>query len=567
MNHDKMSNISAKRGFLWPSFEIYSGVSGFTDYGPLGASLKNNIMQKWRKQYIAGEGFYEIEGPTVMPKEVLKASGHVDNFTDPMTKCEKCGEVYRADHIIEEAIGLDVESLENEEMDKIVLENNIKCPECGGDLANIWNYNLMFKTMIGARGDKVGYMRPETAQGIFILFKRLSRFFRGKLPFGAVQLGKSYRNEISPRQGVIRLREFTQAEAEIFVHPEDKTTPKFKDIADETLVLSSQEVQINETEPLVITAQEALDKGIVANEMLIYQLYLARKFLNEIGISDDVLRFRQHLPGEMAHYALDCWDVECKTDKYGWVEIIGIADRGDYDLSSHSEYSNDELNMFIEFDEPKLIKKTVIKPNLAKFGPVFKGDSPKIKTFIENEDPKEIKKALDNEGKYIVELDKEYELTSDLLIIEEVEEEVSGEKIIPHVIEPSFGIDRILYCTLLHSFHTAENEEDKDYFKFAKTVAPVQVSVLPLVNKEGPREIAEEITNKLRMNGYTVEYDTSGTIGKRYARADEIGTPLAITVDFESLEDKCVTIRDRDTEEQIREPIANLSSYLEEYFK
>ena len=145
MNHDKMSNISAKRGFLWPSFEIYSGVSGFTDYGPLGASLKNNIMQKWRKQYVSGEGFYEIEGPTVMPKEVLKASGHVDNFTDPMCKCEKCGEVFRADHIIEDVIGEDVESLENEELDQIVLDNNIVCPECGGKLSNIWNYNLMLK--------------------------------------------------------------------------------------------------------------------------------------------------------------------------------------------------------------------------------------------------------------------------------------------------------------------------------------------------------------------------------------------------------------------------------------
>ena len=226
--------------------------------------------------------------------------------------------------------------------------------------------------------------------------------------------------------------------------------------------------------------------------MLIYQLYLARKFLNEIGIPDEVLRFRQHLPGEMAHYALDCWDVECLTDKYGWVEIIGIADRGAYDLTSHSEFSNDELNIFIEFDEPKTVKKTIVKPNLSKFGSIFKGDSPKIKTYLENADSEEIIAALDNEGKYIVELDQQFEITPDLLLIEEVEEEITGEKIIPHVIEPSFGIDRILYCTLLHSFHTAANEEDKDYFKFAKTVAPVQVGVFPLVNKEGPREIAED---------------------------------------------------------------------------
>lgn len=567
MNHDKMTNISAKRGFLWPSFEIYSGVSGFTDYGPLGASLKNNIMQKWRKQYVSGEGFYEIEGPTVMPKEVLKASGHVDNFTDPMTKCEECGEVFRADHIIEEVIGEDVESLENEELDQIVIDNNIRCPECGGKLANIWNYNLMFKTMIGAKGDKVGYMRPETAQGIFILFKRLERFFRGKLPFGAVQLGKAYRNEISPRQGVIRLREFTQAEAEIFLNPKDKTTPKFAQIADEILYLNSQEVQENNGEPLKITAKEALDKEIVANEMLIYQLYLAKKFLNEIGIPDDVLRFRQHLPGEMAHYALDCWDVEVLTDKYGWVEIIGIADRGDYDLSSHSKYSNDELNVFIEYDEPKKVKKTVVKPNLSKFGPVFKGDSPKIKQAIEEADPTEVMKAIEEDGKFVVELDKTYEVPEELLIFEDVEEEINGEKIIPHVIEPSFGIDRIVYSVLLHSFHTAENEDDKDYFKFAKSIAPVQLGIFPLVNKEGPREIAIDLTEKLRSHGFTVEYDASGTIGKRYARADEIGIPLAITVDFESLEDNQVTVRDRDTEQQERVAIDSLEDYLKNYYK
>ena len=564
MNHDKMMNIARKRGFLWPSFEIYSGVSGFTDYGPLGASLKNNIMQKWRKQYIAGEGFHEIEGPTVMPMEVLKASGHVDNFTDPMTKCNDCGEVFRADHIIEEAIGIDVESLPNEEMDKIVEDNNIKCPSCGGSLANIWNYNLMFKTQIGAKGDKTGYMRPETAQGIFILFKRLSRFFKNKLPFAAVQLGKSYRNEISPRQGVIRLREFTQAEAEIFLDPEDKTHPKFSKIADETLYLASQDVQLNEKETLELTAQEALDQGIVSSETLIYQLYLAKKFLNEIGINDDVLRFRQHLPGEMAHYALDCWDVECLTDKYGWVEIIGIADRGDYDLTAHSKFSNEELDIYKEFDEPKLIKKTVIKPNLKKFGPAFKGDSPKIKTFIENlseDEVSEIKAAIEADGKFTLELDGSYEILEEHLIFEDIEEEIKGEKIVPHVIEPSFGIDRILYCTLLHSF---KETEEKDYFQFAKEIAPIQVSVFPLMNKDGLGEIAVEITHDLREAGFTVDNDTSRTIGKRYARADEVGVPIAITVDFDTKEDNTVTIRDRDTEEQERVEIGALKEVIKE---
>ncbi len=407
-------------------------------------------------------------------------------------------------------------------------------------------------------------MRPETAQGIFILFKRLERFFRGKLPFGAVQLGKAYRNEISPRQGVIRLREFTQAEAEIFLNPKDKTHPKFGQIENEILTLNSQEVQENNTEPLKITAREALEKGIVANEMLIYQLYLARKFLTEIGIPEEVLRFRQHLAGEMAHYALDCWDVEVKTDKYGWVEIIGIADRGDYDLSSHSKFSNDELTVFMEYDEPKKVQKTIVKPNLSKFGPIFKGDSPKVKQAIEDANPEDIKAALEKDGKFTVELDKVYEVDEELLIFEDVEEEITGEQIIPHVIEPSFGIDRIVYSVLLHSFCESD---DKDYFKFNKSVAPVQVGVFPLVNKEGPREIAQNLTEELRMNGFRVEYDATGTIGKRYARADEIGIPLAITVDFDTLEDNQVTVRDRDTEAQERIAIDKLNEYLEKYYK
>ncbi|MEA4957613.1 Threonine--tRNA ligase [bioreactor metagenome] len=570
MNHDKMINISTKRGFLWPSFEIYSGVSGFTDYGPLGAILKNNIMQLWRKQYIAGEGYYEIESPTVTPEEVLKASGHVDNFTDPMTQCVGCKEVFRADHIIEEVSGLEVEGMTNEELDGIVEKHKVDCPNCGDKLSEIWNYNLMFKTNIGAKGNKTGYMRPETAQGIFILFKRLSRFFKNKLPFGAVQLGKAYRNEISPRQGVIRLREFTQAEAEIFVDPKNKTHPKFKMIANEKLVLNSQKTQIEGKNPITITAKEALETGIVANEILIYQIYLAKKFLKDLGIPDDVLRFRQHLPNEMAHYAIDCWDVEVKTDRYGWVEIIGIADRGDYDLKSHSKHSNEELNLFIQYENPKIISKTIIKPNMAKFGPAFKQDAGKVKSFLENIDEElieAVQNSIEEQGLYKASIDDSYfEIKKEHVTFENIEEKVKGEKIIPHVIEPSFGIDRILYSVLLHSFHKAENEEDKDYFKLANSIAPIQIGVFPLMNKDNLNELATEITSSLRNSGFMVDYDTSGTIGKRYARADEIGVPIAITIDYDSLEDSKVTIRDRDTEKQERVNIEDLKKIVGNYF-
>jgi glycyl-tRNA synthetase len=221
----------------------------------------------------------------------------------------------------------------------------------------------------------------------------------------------------------------------------------------------------------------------------------------------------------------------------------------------------------MEYDEPKKVAKTIVKPNLKLFGPAFKGDSPKIKTYIENLSDDEVialKEQIEESGKFMLELDNTFEILKEHLIFEDVEEEVKGERIIPHVIEPSFGIDRITYSVLLHSF---TETEEKDYFKFDKSVAPVQLGIFPLVNKEGPREIAQELTENLRMAGFTVEYDASGTIGKRYARADEIGIPLAITVDFDTLEDNQVTVRDRDTEAQERIPIAELDEYLEKYYK
>ena len=564
IKHENMMNVAKKRGFIWSSFEIYSGVSGFVDYGPLGAILKNKVMQKWRDYYIVGEGFYEIESPTIMPEEALKASGHVDHFTDPMTECKECLDVYRADHIVEEATGDEVEGLENQKITEIISEKEIRCPKCGGHLTHVWSYNLMFQTLIGAKGKKTGYMRPETAQGIFIPFKRLLRFFRNKLPFGVVQLGKAYRNEISPRQGVIRLREFTQAEAEIFINPKDKTHPKFSQIASEELSLYSSDCQMSTKEPLKVTAGQARDEKLVSSEILIYQLYLAQKFLREIGIPDEVLRFRQHLPTEMAHYAIDCWDVEVKTDNYGWVEIIGIADRTDFDLKSHSEHSSEDLRVFIEYDEPKTIKKTVAKPNMSKFGPAFKGAAPGLMKILEESNADDIKKSFMDNGSYKIELDSTYELLPEHVNFEEVDEIIRGEKIFPHVIEPSFGIDRIVYSLLLHSFH---EEEDRSYFKLARDIAPVEVSVFPLVNKEGMGEMALEIKDNLRKNGFIAEYDFSGTIGRRYARSDEIGVPFAITVDHDSLEDGTVTIRNRDDSQQFRIPNTDVPEIIDNLLK
>jgi glycyl-tRNA synthetase len=469
-------------------------------------------------------------------------------------------EVYRADHIIEDVIDQEVEGLEDQRLTEILSENQIVCPKCGGHLTHVWSYNLMFQTLIGAKGKKTGYMRPETAQGIFIPFKRLLRFFRGKLPFGVVQIGKAYRNEISPRQGIIRLREFTQAEAEIFVDPSIKTHPKFDKFADDTLTLFSAEQQMNSRELEKINAKKAVEEGIISSEILTYQLCLAARFLSDLGIPSDVIRFRQHLPTEMAHYAIDCWDVEVQTDRFGWIEIIGIADRTDFDLKSHSTHSKEDLSVFIEYDKPKTITKLGVKPDMKKFGPLFKGDAPKILDSLKNLDATVIKKGFDEVGKFKLEIEgKIYEITPDIISFEELEEIIRGEKVLPHVIEPSYGIDRIIYSVLLHSY---KENEDRTYLKLEKEIAPIGVSVFPLVNKDELVETANNIRDEFRNHGIIAEYDGSGTIGRRYARADEIGVPFAVTVDHETLENHTVTIRNRDDLKQVRKPIKDIYNIL-----
>ncbi|MDO5825825.1 MAG: glycine--tRNA ligase, partial [Methanosphaera sp.] len=494
-------------------------------------------------------------------KETLKASGHVDNFTDPMTQCTECKEVYRADHIIEENIDQEVEGLPDETLTQIIKDNNIICPECGGSLDDVRSYNLMFKTQIGASGKQVGYMRPETAQGIFISFKRISRFYKDKLPFGIVQLGKSYRNELSPRQGVIRLREFTQAEAEIFVDPSDKTHRNYDNIKNYELRLYGQKQQLNNEEPIKVLVNEAIDKNIVSSQTLIYQIVIAKNFLSDLGIPDEAIRFRQHLPDEMAHYAIDCWDAEVKTDQYGWIEIIGIADRTDFDLQSHIKHSKEDLSVFKEYETPKEVTVTKASFNMKKFGPTFKKDSPKAKEILENTDAEIILKSFEEDGSYTFDIDdNEYTIDESYVSFNTTTEKIKGERIIPHVIEPSYGIDRITYSTLLHSYTEDTNEEGeiRKYLKIPAKIAPIKVAVLPLVNKEKQIEIAQDIENTLRENNIITTFDTSATIGRRYARADEIGIPYAITVDYDSVDDKKATIRNRDTFKQKRVSIRNI---------
>lgn len=489
--YEKVMEIAKRRGFIWPSFEIYGGAAGFYDFGPLGALLKNKIIQKWREFYVVREGFFEISSPSITPEEVLKASGHVDHFVDAMVECKKCGAAFKAADLAKEATGKDVEGLPKKEMKKFIDEHELRCPDCGGGLGEIFDFNAMFKTTIGPGGKKTAYLRPETAQTIFINFKRLQRHARGQLPFGVAQIGRGYRNEISPRRGVIRLREFTMAEAEVFFDPDDPRHPKFEEVAGEKLRLWLAEDQKKEKELTELTAGEALGKKLVCNELMAYHLAYAKRFLMDLGIPEDAIRFREQTPGERAHYSSETWDAEVLSERFGWVEIAGLAYRTDYDLSRHAKFSKEDLTMFVQ------------------------------------------------------------------------EEGGPGKKVLCHVVEPSYGIDRPLYCVLEHSL---VEDGKRSYLKLKKELAPIEVGVFPLVGRDGLPERAKEIFEKLKAEGLMVEYDDSGTIGRRYARADEAGVPYCVTIDHQTLEDETVTIRDRDSTRQIRVKIGELPRALSDLF-
>ncbi|MCW3130445.1 MAG: glycine--tRNA ligase [Methanophagales archaeon] len=479
-SRDGIAELARRRGFLWQAFEIYGGASGFYDYGPLGALLKRRVEEAWRKFYLR-EGFYEIETTNVAPREIFEASGHLESFTDRAVVCKHCKSFFRVSG------GVDVRG---------------KCPECGGELEAAGEINLMFQTRIGlskeerdeeAQEKSEGYLRPETAQGIFINFQRLLRFNRDKLPFGVIQIGKAYRNEISPRKSLIRLREFTMAEAEVFVDPGEKSNhPRFDEVKDRMLWFVPSEGEGGEK-----SLEEAVRSGIISNEYLGYHIVKVEEFLERIGIPRDKLRFRQHRPEEMAHYARDCWDAEFLSDRYGWMEIVGVADRGDYDLSSHASHSNTDIGVHVQL-------------------PAREGETVKTKA-----------------------------------------------KITPHVIEPSYGIDRIIYALLESSFYEEQvGKEKRTVLRLKNEIAPILAAVFPLLNRDELKSKAKEVFQMLRDTSIFVEYDDSGSIGRRYRRQDEIGTPYCITIDYETLADDTVTVRERDTMKQVRVPIGKLEEVL-----
>ena len=560
--NDKITDLAVRKGFFWKSFELYGGSSGFWDYGPMGSILKKNILDEWIKIYRVEEGFLEVDTPTVNLDEVFIASGHVKNFVDIIVKCDTCKEEYRADHLIKDVLGIEIEGTNLNRYEEVIEKNNLRCPACGGKLGRCQRFNLMFETTIGAGGDggKNGYLRPETAQGIFINFSRLSRLAR-TLPFGVVQVGKAYRNEISPRQGIIRLREFTLAEAEIFIDPNEEELSIDK-VADNIVALYPRDYNGSDERGIAITIKEALNDNIIRNKFVAYNIAIANRFLTRIGIPNGKIRFRQHRKDEMAHYASDCWDAEIKTDRYGWIEVAGIADRGNYDLRSHSIESGQELYIFKPFDKPIKAKRVAIKPDMNIIGPKFKDKSPLIlEKLKKGEDivinDKDIRLMIG--GEEIILKDGDYSM-------EEIEEEVHGEKIIPHVVEPSYGIDRILYSLLEQSYREEllEDNETRSVLGFKAFISPINVAVFPLLPKKELIETSKEVAELLKSYNLYVYYDDSGSIGRRYRRQDETGTPFCVTIDFETLDDNKVTVRDRDTMRQERVNIKDLGKFLKD---
>jgi glycyl-tRNA synthetase len=544
--YEKVMDLAKRRGFIWPTSECYGAIAGFIDYGPLGAMMKRRVENIWRDFYVIEEGYYEIECPTIAQEAVFVASGHVKGFADKMCQCPHCHEFLRADHVAEGGGVAGAATMDHEVLAAAIA--SCRCLACEKVLGKVevFSFNLMFRTSIGPGSQRTGYLRPETAQGMFVDFTRLLRFYRDHLPFGAVQIGKSYRNEISPRQGMIRLREFTQAEAEIFVHPNEKVHPKFSRYAAYTMPLFTAGQQQAKEHPVTMSMRDAVDQGVIANEYVAYYVALTHQMLVQIGIKQDRLRFRQHLPDELAHYAADCWDAEVYSDRFGWVETVGIADRTDYDLTAHARHSGTPMTVFIQYSEPKKVQRRRIVPNMSVLGRQYRTKAKAVFEALSQAVP-------GTDGADILVDGETIRIPPDLYEIRDEVIEVRGDEIVPHVIEPSYGIDRMCYAVLEQAYDedTADGEI-RTVLRLPSSVAPVQVAVFPLMNRDGLDTIALEITTALRKEGVLAEYDDSGAIGRRYRRQDEIGTPYAVTVDYDSKEDHTVTIRDRDSMKQAR---------------
>lgn len=457
---DELVALAKNRGFIFPGSDIYGGLANSWDYGPYGIALKNNIKKAWWQKFIQESPYnVGIDAAILMNPRVWEASGHLSNFNDPLIDCKNCKTRHRADQLIEAwwnteagASAKDaadrplLDALSNEELVAYIKANDIICPNCGKhDFTDVRQFNLMFKTFQGVTEDSQSeiYLRPETAQGIFVNFNNVQRSSRKKIPFGIGQIGKSFRNEITPGNFIFRTREFEQMELEFFCEPGTD------------------------------------------DEWFEYWKAYCFNFLLEIGVTEENLRMRDHDPKELSHYSKGTTDIEYKFP-FNWGELWGIANRTDYDLTQHMEHSSQDMNYF---------------------------------------DPEK------------------------------------NEKYVPYVVEPSVGVDRLLLAVYADAYSEEELEggDSRNVLRFHPAIAPVKIAILPLSKKL--TEEAEKL-HELLSPHYAVELDERQSIGKRYRRQDEIGTPYCVTIDFDSLEDNAVTIRHRDTMEQVRVPIAELLDWF-----
>ncbi|KAK0710939.1 glycyl-tRNA synthetase-like protein [Lasiosphaeris hirsuta] len=613
LDRNVLDSILRRRMFYTPSFEIYGGVSGLYDYGPPGCALQANIIDIWRKHFILEEDMLEVDCSVLTPHDVLKTSGHVDKFADWMCKDPKNGEILRADHFVEdvletrlrgdkEARGEKIEEKEEADAKKkkkktkgqaaVKLEDDV-VKEYESILAKIDNYNgeqlgdlikkydmrnaatgaqpsppvafnLMFQTSIGPSSNLPGYLRPETAQGQFLNFAKLLEFNTGGMPFASASVGKSYRNEISPRAGLLRVREFLMAEIEHFVDPEgNKKHHRFHEVETIELALLDRHTQLSGlTTVKHVPIGKAVSEGIVDNETLGYFLARIHLFLKKLGVDQTKIRFRQHMANEMAHYAADCWDAELLTS-YGWVECVGCADRSAYDLSVHSQKTGAPLIVRERLDEPKIIREWEVDIEKKKFGPFFKKDGKTVEAAVlatTQEQREKFAKDLEANDNFVIDVpgvaDGKVEVGQDLLKIEYRTRTENVREYTPNVIEPSFGIGRILYSLIEHNYWTRSSDggdEARAVLSFPPSVAPTKVLIVPLSSNKDFAPFIRKLSQKLRTVGISSRIDdSSATIGKRYSRNDELGTPFGITIDFQTIKDGSVTLRERDSTRQVR---------------
>ncbi|CAO3675499.1 unnamed protein product [Umbelopsis vinacea] len=593
-NRSQLEQLISRRFFYAPSFSIYGGVAGLYDYGPTGCALMSNIIQLWRNHFVLEEEMLEVDTTIMTPAEVLKTSGHVEKFTvlearlqgdkeakaaaagqtqveaatvtDPATakKANKkkkskvvAVELKPEEKIAYEEILAKIDNYSGPELGEIIEKWAIKTPE-GNDLTPPQAFNLMFESSIGPTGHLKGYLRPETAQGQFLNFKKLLEFNNDKMPFASASIGRSFRNEISPRSGLLRVREFTMAEIEHFVDPENKDHSRFDDVKDIKLNLLAAKVQLQgSTEITVMTIGDAVAQGVIDNKTLGYFIGRIYLFLIKIGINPDKLRFRQHMHNEMAHYACDCWDAEIRSS-YGWIECVGCADRSAYDLTVHSKRTKEKLVVREQLDEPKVFDKLQLEVNKKVFGPKFKKNAKAVEEALlslSEDGLQKLKDELDASEKTSIQAEgQDYELTKTEITIERVTVTEHIREYTPNVIEPSFGLGRILYSLLEHVWWKRDNDEDRNVLSFPAVVAPYKCCLLPLSGNPVFAPVARNLSQQLRSKNISTRTDDSkASIGRRYARNDELGIPFSITIDFQTVEDGTITLRERDSTKQIRE--------------